>query len=126
MFPICVNVTLMFVCVCVQIDEVLRDEERAEALSGHVDKLLLMLSMQFRMAHSKHMSDPEVSRDDVIRLYRCLLSTLLQVCPPCVSVWIRVGGWGRALQYLADNNNNNNVDLYSAFQRTRRFTKIIN
>ena len=24
------------------------------------------------------------------------------------------------------NNNNNNVDLYSAFQRTRRFTKIIN
>ncbi|KAK7477171.1 hypothetical protein BaRGS_00031556, partial [Batillaria attramentaria] len=62
-----------------QIDEVLKEEERAEALSGHVDKLLLMLSMQFRMAHSTHMGDPEVSGDDVVKLYRCLLSTLLQL-----------------------------------------------
>lgn len=62
-----------------QIDEVLKVEERAEALSGHVDKLLLMLSVQFRMAHSTHMSDPQVPGNEVIRLYRCLLSTLLQI-----------------------------------------------
>ncbi|XP_076471814.1 cytoskeleton-associated protein 5-like isoform X2 [Babylonia areolata] len=62
-----------------QIDEVLRDEDRAEALSGHVDKLLLMLSVQFRMAHSTHMSDAQVPRTEVVRLYRCLLSTLLQI-----------------------------------------------
>ena len=64
---------------CLQIDEVLRDEDRAEAISGHIDKLLLMLSMQFRMAHSTHMSNPNVSREDVVRLYRCLLSTMLDV-----------------------------------------------
>ncbi|KAL8599784.1 hypothetical protein ACOMHN_052297 [Nucella lapillus] len=62
-----------------QIDEVLKVEERAEALSGHVDKLLLMLSVQFRMAHSTHMSDSQVPRSQVVRLYRCLLSTLLQI-----------------------------------------------
>ena len=76
-----------------QIDEVLKDEERAEVLVGHVDKLLLMLSMQFRMAHSTHMSNPEVSRDDVIRLYRCLLSTLLQVCAQ--RVYVRGGSLGK-------------------------------
>lgn len=62
-----------------QIDEVLKEEERAEVLAGHLDKLLLMLSMQFRMAHSTFMGDPETPRDEVVRLYRCLLSTVLQI-----------------------------------------------
>lgn len=66
-------------CMESQIDEVLKEEERAEVLAGHLDKLLLMLSMQFRMAHSTFMGDPETPRDEVVRLYRCLLSTVLQV-----------------------------------------------
>lgn len=77
------QVTSTDVSVCIQalaqIDEVLRDDQRAEVLCGHVDKLLLMLSMQFRMAQSRHVSDPEVTKEDVVRLYRCLLSTLLQI-----------------------------------------------
>ena len=62
-----------------QVDEMLRDRSRAEALLGHVDKLLLMLSMLFRMAHSTHLTNPDVSEEDVVRLCRCLLGTLCEV-----------------------------------------------
>ncbi len=64
-----------------QIDELLKDEERAEIMSGHVDQLLLTLSIEFKMVYSTHMGDEETSKDDVLRLYRCLLGTLLAVSP---------------------------------------------
>ncbi|ESO97492.1 hypothetical protein LOTGIDRAFT_228176 [Lottia gigantea] len=60
-----------------QIDEVLKDKERSEILIEHVDQLVLLLSMQFKMVYSTCMGDESTSKDDVIRLYRCLLCTLL-------------------------------------------------
>ena len=62
-----------------QIDELLKDEERARLLGGHMDQLMLHISMQFRMTLSTHMNNEEVPREEVVRLYRCLLATLLAV-----------------------------------------------
>lgn len=60
-----------------QIDELLKDEERAHLLGGHVDQLMLHISMQFRMTLSTHMNNDDVPKEEVVRLYRCLLGTLL-------------------------------------------------
>ncbi|XP_022338484.2 cytoskeleton-associated protein 5-like [Crassostrea virginica] len=60
-----------------QIDELLKDDERARLLGGHMDQLMLHISMQFRMTLSTHMNNEEVPREEVVRLYRCLLATLL-------------------------------------------------
>ncbi|KAL3842600.1 hypothetical protein ACJMK2_020593 [Sinanodonta woodiana] len=61
-----------------QIDEVLKDKEKAaEIMASHVEQLLIALSMQFKMVYSTHMGDEQASSEDVVRLYRCLLGTLL-------------------------------------------------
>lgn len=62
-----------------QIDEVLKDAEKCEALHQHVDHLLIACTLQLRVAYTKHMSENEMSRE-VIRLYRCLLATLISLC----------------------------------------------
>jgi hypothetical protein len=58
---------------------VLKEGDRAEVLGSHVDQLLLSMSMQIKMVYSTHMSSDFTSKDDVTRLYRCLLGTLLAV-----------------------------------------------
>lgn len=62
-----------------QIDEVLKDDEKADLMSGHVDQFLVVCSLQLRMAFNKHMSDTETSKENVLRLYRCILGSLLAV-----------------------------------------------
>lgn len=62
-----------------QIDEVLKDRDKVSVMEGHVEQLLVAMSMQFKMAYSTHMGDEDTSKDDVIRLYRCLLGTLLSL-----------------------------------------------
>jgi len=76
-------------CVCimtvVQIDEVLMDDEKCEALVTHVDHLLITCTLQLRVTYSKHMSlhvDSSAGsalQQDILSLYRCLLSTLISV-----------------------------------------------
>ncbi|XP_041367175.1 cytoskeleton-associated protein 5-like isoform X2 [Gigantopelta aegis] len=60
-----------------QIDEVLKNEERAEIMTNHMDQLLMMLAMQFKLVYSTFMGDPLTNKDDIIKLYKCLLGTLL-------------------------------------------------
>ncbi|KAK3102168.1 hypothetical protein FSP39_009299 [Pinctada imbricata] len=60
-----------------QIDELLKDEERAEMLSSHMDQLLLCMTMQFKMIFMTHMNNEELDKKDIIRLHKYLLSTLL-------------------------------------------------
>lgn len=65
--------------VFVQIDSVLKDGSCAEIFSSHMDQFLLAMSMQFKMAYSTHMEDLNTMKDEVIKLYRCLMGTLLAV-----------------------------------------------
>lgn len=69
-----------------QIDEVLMDDEKSEALVTHVDHLLITCTLQFRVTYSKHMSlhidgssPSSALHQDVLSLYKCLLATLLSV-----------------------------------------------
>ncbi|XP_062581374.1 cytoskeleton-associated protein 5-A-like [Saccostrea cucullata] len=75
------QITSTDVLTCIQalaqIDELLKDEEHARLLGDHVDQLMLHISMQFRMTLSTHMNNEDVPKEDVVRLYRCLLGTLL-------------------------------------------------
>jgi len=69
-----------------QIDEVLMDDEKCEALVTHVDHLLITCTLQLRATYSKHMSmhvdsssAGSVLQHDVMSLYKCLLATLVSV-----------------------------------------------
>jgi len=69
-----------------QIDEVLMDDEKSEALVTHVDHLLITCTLQLRVAYSKHMSMHVDSSSagsalqrDVLSLYKCILATILSV-----------------------------------------------
>lgn len=77
------QITTSDITMCIQaltqIDEVLKEGDRAEVLGSHVDQLLLSMSMQIKMVYSTHMSSDFTSKDDVTRLYRCLLGTLLAI-----------------------------------------------
>ncbi|XP_059161081.1 cytoskeleton-associated protein 5-like isoform X1 [Physella acuta] len=62
-----------------QIDEVLKDERKAAVMANHIDNLLVVITMQCKMGLGKHLLDSQVDNKEVIRLYRCLLSTLLSI-----------------------------------------------
>ena len=47
-------------------------------LEAHVDQLLIACTLQLRMTASRHMND-ELSKETIIRLYKCLLASLLAV-----------------------------------------------
>ena len=62
-----------------QIDEVLNDANKCIYLEQHVDKLLRMLSMKLRIAQQSHLYDSSLSSDSVERLFRGILSVLLDL-----------------------------------------------
>ncbi|XP_062405946.1 cytoskeleton-associated protein 5-like isoform X3 [Sardina pilchardus] len=61
-----------------QLDEVLRREGKAEVMAGHVDQFLIVVLMQLRRL-SSHMADGQKPRQDVFRLYSCVLGTMLSL-----------------------------------------------
>ncbi|KAF6722112.1 Cytoskeleton-associated protein 5 [Oryzias melastigma] len=62
-----------------QIDEVLRQEDKADAMSGHIDQLLIATIMQLRLINSTHLADDRVDKKDVIKLYSCIMGSLLSL-----------------------------------------------
>ena len=62
-----------------QIDEVLKDTNKAELFAEHVDQFLVVCTLQLRMVYSKHMGDADMDKDSIVRLYKCLLATMLAV-----------------------------------------------
>lgn len=68
--------------MCPQIDEVLRQEDKADVMSGHIDQLLIATIMQLRLINSRYLSHERVDKRDVIKLYSCIIGNLLSVSRP--------------------------------------------
>ncbi|XP_064481485.1 cytoskeleton-associated protein 5-like isoform X2 [Ornithodoros turicata] len=70
-----------------QVEQMLDREE----IASRADQLVTMLSLQFRLAHNKHMEDDHVARADVVQLYLRLCALLLKVFSKESSLGRRVG-----------------------------------
>ncbi|XP_056908660.1 cytoskeleton-associated protein 5 isoform X5 [Takifugu flavidus] len=62
-----------------QIDEVLRQEDKAEVMSGHIDQFLIATFMQLRLIYSTHMADERLDKSDIIKLYSCIIGNMLSL-----------------------------------------------
>lgn len=62
-----------------QIDEVLRQEDKAEVMSGHIDQFLIATFMQLRLIYSTHMADDRLEKSDIFKLYSCIIGNMLSV-----------------------------------------------
>ncbi|XP_018417650.1 PREDICTED: cytoskeleton-associated protein 5 [Nanorana parkeri] len=62
-----------------QIDEVLRQEDKAEAMSGHIDQFLIATVMQLRLIYNTHMADERLDKDDIVRLYSCIIGNMISL-----------------------------------------------
>lgn len=65
--------------VCIQIDEVLRQEDKAEAMSGHIDQFLVATFMQLRLIYNTHMADEKLDKDEIVKLYSCIIGNMISV-----------------------------------------------
>ncbi|XP_067356900.1 cytoskeleton-associated protein 5 isoform X3 [Channa argus] len=62
-----------------QIDEVLRQEDKAEVMSGHIDQFLIATFMQLRLIYNTHMADDRLDKKDIIKLYSCIIGNMLSL-----------------------------------------------
>ncbi|XP_077066619.1 cytoskeleton-associated protein 5 isoform X3 [Siphateles boraxobius] len=62
-----------------QIDEVLRQADKAEAMSGHIDQFLIATFMQLRLIYNTHMADDRLDKKDVFKLYSCIIGNMLSL-----------------------------------------------
>lgn len=62
-----------------QIDEVLRQEDKAEVMSGHIDQFLIATFMQLRLIYSTHMADDRLDKKDLFKLYSCIIGNMLSL-----------------------------------------------
>nr|XP_015194853.1 PREDICTED: cytoskeleton-associated protein 5 isoform X1 [Lepisosteus oculatus]XP_015194854.1 PREDICTED: cytoskeleton-associated protein 5 isoform X1 [Lepisosteus oculatus]XP_015194855.1 PREDICTED: cytoskeleton-associated protein 5 isoform X1 [Lepisosteus oculatus] len=62
-----------------QIDEVLRQEDKAEAMSGHIDQFLIATFMQLRLIYNTHMADERQDKEDIVKLYSCIIGNMLSL-----------------------------------------------
>ncbi|XP_055505102.1 cytoskeleton-associated protein 5 isoform X2 [Leucoraja erinacea] len=67
-----------------QIDEVLRQESKVDAMSGHIDQFLIATFMQLRLIYNTHMADEKLNKSEILKLYSCIIGnmiTLFQIEP---------------------------------------------
>uniref|UniRef100_A0A8C6Y5Z4 Cytoskeleton associated protein 5 n=1 Tax=Naja naja TaxID=35670 RepID=A0A8C6Y5Z4_NAJNA len=62
-----------------QIDEVLRQEDKAEAMSGHIDQFLVATYMQLRLIYNTHMADEKLDKDEIVKLYSCIIGNMISL-----------------------------------------------
>uniref|UniRef100_A0A674F663 Cytoskeleton associated protein 5 n=1 Tax=Salmo trutta TaxID=8032 RepID=A0A674F663_SALTR len=62
-----------------QIDEVLRQEDKADAMSGHIDQFLIATFMQLRLIYNTHMADDRLDKKDIFKLYSCIIGNMLSL-----------------------------------------------
>ncbi|XP_009296177.1 cytoskeleton-associated protein 5 isoform X3 [Danio rerio] len=62
-----------------QIDEVLRQADKAEAMSGHIDQFLIATFMQLRLIYNTHMADDRLDKKEIFKLYSCIIGNMLSL-----------------------------------------------
>ena len=62
-----------------QLDEVLQSEERCCQLAPHVDQLLILATLQYRLVLNTKMSTPTVNKEECIKIYRSLTNCVMMV-----------------------------------------------
>ncbi|NXX94075.1 CKAP5 protein, partial [Centropus bengalensis] len=62
-----------------QIDEVLRQEDKAEAMSGHIDQFLIATFMQLRLIYNTHMADEKLDKEEIVKLYSCIFGSMFSL-----------------------------------------------
>ncbi|XP_034031603.1 cytoskeleton-associated protein 5 isoform X2 [Thalassophryne amazonica] len=62
-----------------QIDEVLRQEDKADVMSGHIDQFLIATFMQLRLIYNTHMADDRLDKKDIFKLYSCIIGNMLSL-----------------------------------------------
>ncbi|XP_067850163.1 cytoskeleton-associated protein 5 isoform X2 [Heptranchias perlo] len=60
-----------------QIDEVLRLEDKADAMSGHIDQFLIATIMQLRLIYNTHMADEKLNKTEILKLYSCIIGNMI-------------------------------------------------
>uniref|UniRef100_A0A669PLL1 Cytoskeleton associated protein 5 n=1 Tax=Phasianus colchicus TaxID=9054 RepID=A0A669PLL1_PHACC len=62
-----------------QIDEVFRQEDKAEVMSGHIDQFLIATLMQLRLIYNTHMADEKLDKDEIVKLYSCIIGSMISL-----------------------------------------------
>ncbi|XP_071537702.1 cytoskeleton-associated protein 5 isoform X3 [Panulirus ornatus] len=62
-----------------QLDEVLQSEERCYQLAPHVDQLLIVATLQYRLVLNTKMANPNVNKEECIKIYRSLTNCLMVI-----------------------------------------------
>lgn len=57
----------------------LKQEDKAEAMSGHIDQFLIATFMQLRLIYNTHMADEKLDKDEIVRLYSCIIGSMITV-----------------------------------------------
>ncbi|CAL8245486.1 unnamed protein product [Lota lota] len=60
-----------------QMDEVFRQHSRSKVMVGNVNQFLNATVLQLRLTHSAHMADQRVSKEDVSKLYSCIIGSII-------------------------------------------------
>ncbi|CAM5137658.1 unnamed protein product [Eretmochelys imbricata] len=60
-----------------QIDEILKQEDKAEAMSGHINQFLIATSRQLRYIHRLQVGEEKLGKDQVIQLYGCIIRNMM-------------------------------------------------
>ncbi|XP_069992448.1 cytoskeleton-associated protein 5 isoform X6 [Penaeus vannamei] len=62
-----------------QLDEVLQSEERSTQLAPHIDQLLILATLQYRLVLNTKMANPNVNKEECIKIYRSLTNCLMMI-----------------------------------------------
>lgn len=62
-----------------QLDEVFRQDDKVEAMSGHIDQFLIAAFMQLRLIYNTHMADERLDKRDIFKLYSCFIGNMFSL-----------------------------------------------
>ncbi|XP_064115377.1 cytoskeleton-associated protein 5-like isoform X2 [Macrobrachium nipponense] len=62
-----------------QLDEVLQSEERSGQLAPHIDQLLIVATIQYRLVLNTKMATPTVNKEECIKIYRSLTNCVMMI-----------------------------------------------